>query len=170
MSSHLLVFLSSLVTRLHASATKRTSRMRMSAADIAYQAERLTFDLPCTRICSTIYNWGALSAASSWDGGGCASGDAGRIAARAKLVWCRFSCTNDYDPVHSHKGNWDADKNPMLLGIYGESAMPCMWHDCEFRLESMDDPPKWTLVRSGTCSNSWMVCNLACQHFPLLLL
>ena len=116
-------------------------------------------NVPCH---SPIYSWGALAAASSWDGGGCAAGAAGRAAARAKLVWCRPSCTNDYDPSHSHKGPWDLDKNPMLIGVSGESAMPCMWDDCEFRLESKGNPPVQTLVRSGTCSDSWIVYDLGC--------
>ena len=120
--------------------------------------------MPCIPICRPIYNWGALPAASSWDGGGCASGVAGRVAARAKEVWCRPSCTNDYDfDAHGTKTNWHSGRNPMLLGIYGESAMPCMWDDCEFRLRSMGDPPKMTLLRSGNCSDSWMVYDLKCN-------
>ena len=148
------------VTSSGVRACVRAMHARKGSRDLtgSHRARRLTF-MP---ICRPIYNWGALSAASSWDGGGCASGDAGRVAARAKLVWCRPSCTNDYDPGHSHKGNWDADKNPKLLGISGESSMPCMWDDCEFRLESMGDPPKRTLVRSGTCSGSWIVYDLGC--------
>ena len=113
-------------------------------------------DLECG---GPIYSFGALSQPTSWDGGGCASGAGGLAAARAKLVWCRPSCTNDYDPGHSHKPNYDADKNPVLMGISGLSAMPCMWDDCEFRLEMMGNPPLQTLVRSGTCSSSWITAN-----------
>ncbi len=128
-----------------------------------FESAFLTSCSPCIcHVHSPIYSFGALSEASNWDGGGCASGAAGRRAARAKLVWCRTSCTNDYDPVHSWKDNWDLNKNPMLINVSGESAMPCMWDDCEFRLESRGNPPVLTLVRSGTCSDSWIVYDLGC--------
>ena len=50
----------------------------------------------------------------------------------------------------------------MLINVSGESAMPCMWDDCEFWLESRGNPPVQTLVRSGTCSDSWIVYDLGC--------
>ena len=111
-------------------------------------------DLECG---GPIYSWGALGAATSWDGGGCASGS---------RTWCRPTCSNKYDPGHAGKPNcvYDSSGNVPASVILGDISlqgtntppyMPCMWDQCEFRLELTGIPPVVTLKRLGTCSASW---------------
>ena len=111
-------------------------------------------DLECG---GPIYSWGALGAATSWDGGGCASGS---------RTWCRPTCSNKYDPGHAGKVLcvYDSSGNVPTSVILGDISlqgtntppyMPCMWDQCEFRLELTGIPPVVTLKRLGTCSASW---------------
>ena len=106
-------------------------------------------DLECG---GPVFSWGALGAATIWDGGGCASGI---------RTWCRPTCSNKYDPSHQGKptniytATYDRSADLSLQGTNAPPYMPCMWDQCEFRLEERGTPPVATLTRSGNCSASW---------------